>query len=86
MSAEPRSARGWRYNGPGHYWQRGDYIASTIATGDRSRSGYILGHLEGPWQPWAILGEFLTWDEVEHLADRRKGERRRMAELAPSGV
>lgn len=63
-----RETRGWVLAAVGCYWTRGEYTISTIATGDGSRRGYaVYRHGHG------CLGEFLTWDEAERLAERRAG-------------
>lgn len=66
-TADERQRHGWIPATVGCYWTRGPYRAGTTQTGDGKRSGYVL--LCGQEE----LGEFLSWAEVERLADRRKG-------------
>lgn len=66
MTNDERVARGWIPAAVGCHWQRGDYFVSTVSTGDGSRHGYRLTRNR------RTLGEFITWDEVERLAERRQ--------------
>jgi hypothetical protein len=58
-----REAHGWTQARVGCHWIRGPYTASTEQIGDRV--GY------GLWFNRDQIAQFLTWDEVERLADRR---------------
>lgn len=65
MTLATRESRGWKPWSVGCHWSRGDYSISTITQGDRS--GYVLYRTGGH-----VIAEFVTWDEAERLADRRR--------------
>jgi hypothetical protein len=67
---------GWTHTSIGCHWSRGEFYASTVALSDGSKSGYAL------YRNREMLACFVTWDEIERLADRRSGQDRRKPGVA----
>lgn len=63
-----RERNGWRSAAVGCHWTRGEFHVSTAMCGERS--GYTLV------RNFERLAEFVSWDEIERLADRRVSSQR----------
>ena len=63
-----RKQNGWQPASVGCHWTRGEFTASTIVCG--RDSGYVL------IRDRETIAEFISWQEVEQLADRRNQEDR----------
>ena len=67
-----REQNGWQPANVGCHWTRGEFTASTIVCG--RESGYVL--TRNHQETIETIAEFISWQEVEQLADRRNQEDR----------
>lgn len=69
MGTDTDTRKGWTplKASPGHYWQRGEFIASS--DDPLGITGWLL------YKNGDRLAEFVSWGEVERLADRRRPKR-----------
>jgi hypothetical protein len=56
----------WQKAKVGFYWSNGDWNVCTQRMADGSKTGYGLTHAKR-----GIVGEFLTWTEVQQLVEGR---------------
>lgn len=61
---------GWERAAVGFYWRRGGHTVQTITCGDRRF--YLVRNHDLPTRIEKPV-ECATWDDVERVADRRRG-------------